>query len=132
MGIVKTADVNVKKTFKMLDVKARKFALASADAIATEAAKKTPMEYGDLLNSQYINVVNIDGIIQANVGYTADYAVYLNGEEGKPLPTWKPRPLSEKDGPLTNMNAEPGFLTNAKDPSFTRRIAAKFLSILSV
>lgn len=97
--------------FRVIERKAEQFTEAAVGVIATNAMMLTPREYGTLANSQYTSVKKKWTKITGIVGYGADYAKYLNGLPGYNKPKWKPRPVGEKKGPSTNMNAEPEFLT---------------------
>lgn len=48
---------------------------------ASEASVLTPIDTGNLLNSQFRHVENQDGRIVGTVGYTADYAVPVHDPE---------------------------------------------------
>lgn len=88
----------------------QRFIAACTQTAASRSAELTPVEYSTLRNSQFTNITRINGGFRGTVGYGVYYAKYLNGLPGYRTPTWSPRPIEEKQGPATNMNAVPRFL----------------------
>lgn len=108
---------------RQIENKAQGFINACVGAAAARAIELTPVEYSTLRNSQFTNVVKATTGFRGTVGYGVYYAKYLNGLPGYRTPTWSPRPISEKRGPATNMNAEPQFLDKGFEraaPDFER------------
>lgn len=102
--------INIDQLISRLENKAEQFVTAAIGVGSAEAMRLTPREYGNLANSQFTTVNKYQDKIVGRVGYSVYYAKYLNGLPGYRTPTWNPRPINQKQGPSTNMNAEPGFL----------------------
>ena len=71
-----------------------------------------PLEFSTLVNSAFTNVgVGRNGP-SGTLTYNTNYAAALEFRED-----WQPRPISEKAGPSTNMDAEPHYLQKGfEDP----------------
>ena len=103
---IKQVKQNMKRVFKDIsDKKAPQFINAVLSIGAANSKELTPMEYSTLVNSQIINVEILGQKIVGFVSFNTNYAAFLEFST-----KWKPRPVSMKDGPATNMKAEPHFL----------------------
>lgn len=99
---------NYKRVFKDIrDKKAVQFITAVISIGASESKLLTPMEYGNLVNSQRQSV---DVFGQKVVGFVSFGAGGIKYAAALEFGVWRPRPINLKDGPTTNMNAEPHFL----------------------
>ena len=97
---------NMSRIFKDIsEKKAPQFINAVLSIGAANSKELTPMEYSTLINSQIINVDILGQKVVGFVSFNTNYAAFL--EFGT---KWKPRPVSMKEGPATNMKAEPHFL----------------------
>lgn len=110
-SIKRTEIDRIDETIRKMIERSIRFTEGVVSIAKVESMKLAPLEYGTLRNSQYGRVVNEGGKIVGKMGFMANYANYLNGVEGQPLPNWSPRRIEDKKGPATNMNAVPGFIT---------------------
>ena len=114
MPVKKRGGQSLSSSFAKASGQIRKNAIRFTETVvsiaASEAMYYTPREYGTLANSQFTRVDASLSKVTGTLGYGASYAVYLNGLPGFNEPSWSPRPINEKDGPATNMNAKPHFL----------------------
>lgn len=107
--------------------KAPMFINAVLDIIDQQSTFRAPIAYGNLVNSKFRNVTTTAGGVIGSIGYMAEYAYYLNGNE-KYTPLWKPKPAPKygknavgRFGPNVpiapamgyNPDARPSFLTSA-------------------
>ncbi len=100
------------------DVRTRKAVRAIKSAvmiIANEAALMTPVNIGNLINSQYQETMINGTRITGRIGYSANYAVYVHNASG--IMKGLPRPKNR--GNYWDPAGEPKFLTKAADK--TRR-----------
>lgn len=79
---------------------------------AAGASKEiAPIEFGNLINSQFRNVEKLANGYRGTVGYTVGYAAALESpKSGGKLDGWRPRPPEEKAGKGFNPIAGQGFL----------------------
>ncbi len=90
---------------RLIEKKAQQFVQSVAITGAGWAKQFAPIEYGTLINSQDIRLMQSVNNVYATVGFYTNYAVYLETNKD-----WRPRPSSEKAGPGYNPDARPGFL----------------------
>jgi hypothetical protein len=85
---------------------------ASAIVVQAKAMEYTPLDLGNLQNSQYREAVINNSI---TIGYTADYAAALHNRDFKPQPVgttvWTKEGNRQKVA--ANMSAKPQFLADA-------------------
>lgn len=74
----------------------------------SNAAALTPIDFGNLINSQFREVRATATGWEASVGYTADYALYVHEAPGALLGTNTPR--GKNRGNVWSPDAEPQFL----------------------
>ena len=79
---------------------------------AAGASKElAPIEFGNLINSQFRNVVKISTGYRGTVGYTVGYAAALeNPKSGGRLDGWRPVAPENKQGNAWNPISGQGFL----------------------
>lgn len=121
---------NSKALLSKIEKKARATMHTVLDGAGARSDEKAPLAWGNLVNSRFKNVNKNGRNISGELGYMAEYAAYLNGND-EYTPLWKPRPLpkyevkgigtkaQQKSGnipearagaPATNMEAKPRFL----------------------
>jgi hypothetical protein len=107
---------NMKRFFKdVSDKKAPQFVQTVLSIGESHSRELAPMEYSALVNSiikdMKITNTGVKGFISYGGG-KVNYAAILELK-----PDWKPRPISKKKGPATNMNAKPHYLRRGfEDP----------------
>ena len=95
-----------KRVFK--DIRSKKAVqfIHAVNLIGAAASRElAPMEYGALINSQIMDVDISNNKVIGTVSFNTFYAAFLEFN-----PKWRPRPINLKEGPATNMSAEPHFL----------------------
>jgi len=91
------ADIREEKAVKFIN---------TVNYVGAAASKElAPQEYGTLVNSQMMDVRLKGNTVVGTVSFNTLYAAFLEFN-----PKWKPRPINLKEGPSTNMKAEPHFL----------------------
>jgi len=99
-----------KKTMKLAgDISDRKVAAAlTAGAIVGQAysAMLTPVDTGNLYNSQYRKLEKVGSGWRVGIGYTAAYAAAVHSKKA----TGKGKPRANGNGNYWDPNAEPEFL----------------------
>lgn len=119
---------NFKKVINdITENKARQVLVAIEAGAAARAIYYAPVAFSNLVNSYFGDVSKHGYRWELKVGFNADYAVYLNGDDNY-TPLWKPKPppkyevkgvKKRKDGtyatpeapaPAWNPNAKPRFL----------------------
>jgi hypothetical protein len=71
-----------------------------------------PLEFSTLVNSAFTEVGTGPNGPSGTLTYNTNYAAALEFRED-----WQPRPISEKSGPATNMDATPHYLQKGfEDP----------------
>lgn len=118
---------NMKRVFNDIsEKKAKQFVVAVLSIGWNESKEYTPVEYSNLINSVTMNIDTGTTHVTGTLAYNADYAAALE------FGVWKPRPISEKKGPATNMNAEPHYLQKGFESPQSRRAIAKAIDIFKV
>lgn len=118
---------NLKKTFNDIDEKkSLQFVNAVLSIGAAESKEYAPVEYSNLVNSQRIDVDKSGAIVMGSVSFNVKYAAAL--EFGK----WNPRPVSEKAGPASNMNATPHYLQKGFESPQSKRAIDKAIDIFRI
>ncbi len=132
---VKEVQQNMRRIFKDIsDKKAPQFVSAVMSIGLNHSKELTPIAFSNLINSSFTDMVTTATGTIGTVGYTAKYAVYLNGTDTY-TPLWKPVPLpkyevkggrsndlrvitqSRPGAPATNMDAKPRFLNRGFEDS---------------
>lgn len=107
---------NMRRTFKDIsDKKAPQFVAAVLSIGENRSKEFAPVEYGALVNSIVKDVTRQGDKVKGFLSYgggSVNYAAILELKTD-----WKPRPVSMKAGPATNMNATPHYLRRGfEDP----------------
>lgn len=110
---------NMRAIFKDIEEKkAVQFVTAVVSIGASQSKQWAPLEYGDLINSQYQTTTKSGNGVIGEVGFIANYAAFLEFRND-----WSPRPESMKEGPSANLNATPHFLRRGfEDPESVKLI----------
>ena len=95
-----------------ITVKSTNEALTKALVYGAGASKEiAPIEFGNLVNSQYRYIEKTPTGFRGFVGYSVNYALFLEDpRKGGRLDGWQPRPPEDKEGPAWNPIASQGFL----------------------
>ena len=109
---------NMKRIFKGInEKKAPQFVSAVLSIGLTHSKELTPLEFGTLINSSFmdVDVNSFKGEVIGSVRYLANYAAFLEFRT-----KWKPRPINEKAGPAWNPDAKPHFLRKGFEDETSR------------
>lgn len=106
-------------------LRAQRSALAMLIPIGSEAAGLMPRETGNMINSQYRDVVVQGTSVRGRVGFTAEYAGYVHEAPGTLLGTNTPR--SSGKGVVWGPSGEPEFL--AKGAELARPLVERALRL---
>ena len=101
-----------RETIKSITVKRAEATMAKVVTYAAGASKElAPIEFGNLVNSQFRNVEKTATGYRGTVGYTVGYAAALeNPKPGGKLDNWKPLAPENKQGNAWNPISGQGFL----------------------
>lgn len=94
-----------------IEQRAKRAAYVATSIIAGHASLMTPVEYSNLINSQYTRVVKAGTRISGYIGYTAAYAFFVHEAKGTMKGIERPSGLGNYWAP----NGKPKFLTRAGD-----------------
>lgn len=119
---------NVKRIFKNInDKKAPQFVNAVLSIGLTHSKELAPVEFSTLVNSAFTDTNTSSDGVTGKLTYNTSYAAALEFRTD-----WKPRPVNEKAGPATNMNAEPHYLKKGFEDPESRAAIKKAESIFKI
>ncbi len=103
---------NYRKKIDEINSKRVKAAVTKIITYAAGASKEiAPIEFGNLINSQFRNIEKTSTGWRGTLGYTVGYAAALeNPKSGGRLDGWQPKPPEDKFGPAWNPISQQGFL----------------------
>ena len=96
---------------KGIEQKAQRAVHVATSIIAGHASLMTPVEYSNLINSQYTRVAKAGTRITGYIGYTAAYAYFVHEAKGTLKGVERPSGLGNYWAP----NGQPKFLSRAGD-----------------
>jgi hypothetical protein len=119
---------NMGRIFKNIsEKKAPQFVNAVLSIGMNHAREMQYIEYSTTVNSARTDVRTSENLVHGVGSFNTAYAVYLENNE-----KLKPRPVSEKKGPATNMNAKPHALRRGFEDSESRAAIKKAESIFKI
>ena len=119
---------NYRRVFKDIREKKAVQFVTAVNSIGAAASKElAPMEYGTLVNSQMMDVSKVGNSVVGVVSFNTFYAAFLEFN-----PKWRPRPINLKDGPATNMSAEPHFLRKGFESPESQAAIKQAINIFKV
>ena len=118
---------NYRRVFKDIrEKKAVQFTQAVLSIGWTASRELTPIEYGVLINSVTMFIDGKATSVTGELMYNANYAAALE------FSVWRPRPINLKDGPATNMSAEPHFLRKGFESPESKAAIKQAINIFKV